>query len=87
MAAKDLLAKLQNLSKEISSGEAGKKARKEINEHEAICTFSSQELTNSLMMAFEHYNPIQAKDENIKNEKRKVFKEFSLGVLKVLEMK
>jgi len=82
MAAKDLLKKLTKLNKDISSGKARKDSRKEINDHEALCTVNSSELTKSLMLAFRHYNPIAARDNDIKQTKRKIFKDFSEEVLK-----
>lgn len=81
MAAKDLKKALEQLSESISKESTGP-GRTQINELEAICTVDKDEITNSLVMAYKHYNPKAASDPQILKEKSQVFRKFAGEVVK-----
>ena len=81
MAARHLKRKVRALLKAIEKRSGTDAARDEINKLEALCTVDVQEMTDSLMLAFRHYNPIAAKEGKILSVKKKIFNRFSKEVL------
>ena len=82
MAIKELEQRLDNLYELIFSKESNDKIRNDFAEQRNLCIVGRKEVARSLMIAWEHYNPIKAQNQKAKSAISEVFDDFGKDVVK-----
>jgi hypothetical protein len=85
MAIKELETRLDNLYELIFSKDSNDKIRNDFAEQRNLCIVGRKEVARSLMIAWEHYNPIKAQNQKEKSAIAEEFDNFGKDVVKAFK--